>query len=78
MGFDYDGEVGPFFGAIADEKEFDDKKENPLSTGGEGHSEIKDQAGNFFPLSNPGFDAMNKDQLYNELLQIGTKEKFYR
>ena len=45
---DYDGEVGPFFDAITEGKDFDNKKENPLSTGGEGHAEIKDQDGIFF------------------------------
>ena len=31
---DSDGEVGPFFDAIADEKEFGDVRDNPVSMGG--------------------------------------------
>ena len=39
---DSDGHAGPFFDAIADEKEFDDDRENPVSMGGEAHAEVKD------------------------------------
>ena len=38
--------------------------------GGEGHGEIKDQAGKFVPLSNCDIDATKEDQFYAELLQI--------
>ena len=70
---DSDGEVGPFFDAIADEKEFDDGRESPVSMGGEGATEVKDQAGKFVPLSNNNINAMKKDQLYTEILQRGVK-----
>ena len=33
-GVGYDWVVGPFFFFIADEKEFDDDRENPVSMGG--------------------------------------------
>ena len=36
--------------------------------GGEGHDEVKDQAGNFVPISNGEIDATKEDQLYAELL----------
>ena len=39
--------------------------------GGEGHGEVKYQAGKFVPLSNCEIDATKEDQLYAELLQIG-------
>ena len=35
---DSDGDIGPFFYAITDKKEFDKEKENPVSMGGEGHA----------------------------------------
>ena len=38
--------------------------------GGEGHVEVKDQAGKFVPLSNCEIDATKEDQLYAELLRI--------
>ena len=72
---DSDGEVGPFFGAIADEKEFDDDRENPVSKGGEGATEVKYQARKLITLSNDKIDAMKKDQLYADILQRGIKEK---
>ena len=34
---DSGGGVDPFFGAIADVKYFDNDRENPVFTGGEGH-----------------------------------------
>ena len=37
MEVDYDGEVGPFFDAIADDKDFDYYRENPVLMVGEGH-----------------------------------------
>ena len=39
--------------------------------GGEGHGEVKDQAGKFVPLPNCDIDSTKEDQLYAELLQIG-------
>ena len=39
--------------------------------GGEGHGEVKDQAGKFVPLSNCDIDATKEDQFYAVLLQIG-------
>ena len=37
---DSDGEVGPFFNTIADEKGFDNVRENTVSKGGEVHVEV--------------------------------------
>ena len=37
---DSDGEAGSFFDSNAYEKEFDDKRENPVSMGGEVHAEV--------------------------------------
>ena len=47
---DYDGDVGLFFYAIADEKEFDDSRDNLVSMVGEGHFEVEYQAGKFVLL----------------------------
>ena len=66
---DYDGEVSPFFDAIADEKEFNDVRENPVSMGGKGDLEAEDQAGKFVPLSNDKIDEMKKDDFYADILQ---------
>ena len=41
---DSDGEVGPFFDAIAYEKYFDHDRENPVSMRGEGATEVEDFA----------------------------------
>ena len=67
--------VVPFFDAIADEKEFNDDRENLVSTGGEGHVEVKNQAGKFVPLSNDKIDATKKANFYAALLQRGIKRK---
>ena len=42
------GELVPFFYAIADEKEFDNYRENPVSVGGEVHVEVEYQTEVFF------------------------------
>ena len=44
-----------------------------MSMGGEGHAEVKYQSVDLVPLSNIDIDAMNKDQLYAEILQRGIK-----
>ena len=63
----------PFFYAIAGEKDFGCDRENHVSMGGQGRAKVKYQAGKFFPLSNRDIDAMNKAQLYSEILQRGNK-----
>ena len=45
-----DGGVGPFLNVIADDKEFDDDRDNPVSMGGKGQVEVEYQDWNFFPL----------------------------
>ena len=67
-GVDSDGGVGPFFDAIAYEKEFDDNRENPMSMGGEGHAEVEYQAGKLIELSNSDIHAMKKEIFYYKLL----------
>ena len=42
-----------------------------MSMGGEGHVELEKQYGRFVPLSNKNIDAMKKDSLYADILQIG-------
>ena len=39
---DSDGEVGPILDAIADEREFDDSRGNPVSMEGKGYNVVKD------------------------------------
>ena len=46
----YDGEVGPFFDAIVDEKDYENDGENPLSMLGEVHVGVEDKSGRFVPL----------------------------
>ena len=73
MGVDYDGDVGPFFDAIADEKEFGDDRDNTVSMGGEGHVGVEDQDGKFVLLSIDKIDATKKDGFYAGILQRGIK-----
>ena len=49
---DYDGVVGPFFSEIADKKDIDDDRYNPVSMRGQVNVEVEDQSGNFVTLSN--------------------------
>ena len=58
------GDVGTFFNAIADEKEFGDGRDNPVSMGGEGNVEDEDQSVKSVPLFNEKIDALKK--LINE------------
>ena len=60
---DYDGKIGPFFNAITNEKDFDNVRENPVPMGGEGHAEVKYQAGEFVLLSNDKIDDTKKAYL---------------
>ena len=48
----YDGEVGPFFNEISDEKYFDDGRKKPVSMGEEGTTEVEYQVGKFISISN--------------------------
>ena len=70
---DSDGEVGPILDAIADEREFDDDRDNTVSMEGKGYNEVKDQSGKFVKISNRDIDAMKKYQLYADRLQRGGK-----
>ena len=70
---DCDGDVSPFFGAIAYEKKFDDDRDNHVSLGGKGHVGVKDQDRKSVLLSNYNIDAMKKDNFYAEILKIGIK-----
>ena len=45
--------------------------------GGEGHAEVGDQAGKFVQISNIDIDAMNKYNLYADILHIVVKENKY-
>ena len=58
---DYGGYFGSFFGAIADKKDFEDNRENPVSMRGEGHVEVEDQSDKLVLLSNANIYAMKKD-----------------
>ena len=58
---DYDRLVGPFFSTIADEKEIDNVRDNPVSMRREEHIEVEDQVGKFVPLPNDNIDAMEKE-----------------
>ena len=60
-------------GAIADEKEFDDSRENHMYMGGEGHAEVEYQSGKLIKLLNSDIYAMKEDDLYYEILQILVK-----
>ena len=64
------GKLVPFFYDVVDDKEFENYRGDIVYMGGEGHGEVKDQAGRFVPLSNCEIDATKEDQLYAELLQI--------
>ena len=68
---DSDVGVGPLFGGISDEKYFDDDRDNPVFMGWEGTTEVKYQVGKFVPLSNYKIDAINKYQLYTDILHRG-------
>ena len=68
---DSDGEVGPILDAIADKREFNDDRDNPVSMEGKGYNEVKDQSGKFVKISNRDIDAMKKYQLYADRLQRG-------
>ena len=48
-----------------------------MSMVGEGHSEVEDQAGKFVIIYNDKIYAMNQDQLYTNIFQIGIKENKY-
>ena len=61
-------------GAIADEKEFDDSRENHMYMGGEGHAEVEHQAGKLIEISNSEIYAMKEEDLYHEILQILVKQ----
>ena len=69
------GEIGPLFDSIVDEKYVEDNRENTVSTGGEGHADVEDQAWKSVPLSNNNIDETKKYQLYADILQIGIKKR---
>ena len=72
---DCDVEVAPFLDAIANEKDFDDNRENPVYMVGEGNVEVEDQSGKFVPISNYKIDATEKDNFYDEIFQKGIKKE---
>ena len=57
-----------FFGAIADENDFDNDRDDTVSMGEEGHVEVKDQGGEIVILSNDKIDATKEDSFYAEIL----------
>ena len=61
-------------GGIADEKEFEDVRQNPMYMGGEGHAEVEHQAGKLIEISNSEIYAMKEEDLYHEILQILVKQ----
>ena len=68
---DSDGEVGPILYAIADEREFDNDRDNHVSMEGKGYNEVKYQSGRFVKLSNRDIDATKKYKFYSDRLQRG-------
>ena len=72
---DNDGDVGPFFYIISDEKDFEYDRYNPVSMGGEVNVEVEYQDGKCILLYYENIYAMNKDYMYAEIFQRGTKEK---
>ena len=66
--FDSDGESGPLFDTIADDKEFDNYRENTVSMGGEINVEVEYQSRKFVILSNDKIDEIKKDGFYDEVL----------
>ena len=56
------------FYAVVDDKELENYRGKLVYIGGEGHGEVKYQAGEFVPLSNCEIDATKEYQLYAELL----------
>ena len=64
-----DVDISPFFGAIADENQFDQSKKNPVPMGGEGHVEVEDQSGRFILIYNENVDAMKKDVFYDDIFR---------
>ena len=57
-----------FFGAISDENDFDNDRDDTVSMGEEGHVEVKDQGGEIVILSNDKIDATKEDSFYAEIL----------
>ena len=57
---DSDGEVGSILDAISDEREYDDDRDNPVSTEGKVYNEVKYQSGKFVKLSNHDVGATKK------------------
>ena len=70
---DSGGEVGNFFISIADEKEFDNNRENHVYMGWEGHTKVEYQAGKLVPLSNNNIYATKKDDFYAEIFHRDIK-----
>ena len=68
---DSNGEVGPILDAISDEREYDEDRDNPVSTEGKGYNEVKYQSGRFVKLSNRDIDATKKYKFYSDRLQRG-------
>ena len=70
----YNREVGPFFGSIADDKEFDGDRENHVYMVGEENVKVKYQDGKFITLSSYKINAMKKNYLYGDIFQRCIKE----
>ena len=70
---DSGGGVGKILGVIADEKEFDNDRDNTVSMVEEVHAEVEDQDGRFVLVSNNKIDTMKKDQLCADILKIRIK-----
>ena len=66
---EYDGEVGTFYDAIADKKEFDGDRENIASMVGEGHDEVEDKYNRFVPVLNDNINAMKKGILNDDIFR---------
>ena len=69
----YDGKVGHFSDAIANENDFSNDIDNPFSMGGQGHVEVEDQSRNFVPISNDYIDTLKNYGFYSDILQIVIK-----
>ena len=68
---DYDGDTGTFFGAISDEKDIYDNRDNSVPMGGEVHVEVEYQSGDFILLSDNKINATKKDKFMLSLFRLG-------
>ena len=59
------------FDEIADEKDSDNDRDNPVSMVGEGHVEVEDQSGRFVPILNDNINAMKRDDFCSEIFIEG-------